>query len=211
MNQKPWNYIILLALSLLMSLIVFYFMSFLISKGKNPKLLGDQNVSIEFLLNTPLDELELRSRRLPKKPKEEKPAPEIPKLKIQQTKMEKPDLSSKLPQLDLPDNFQSDSLGAAVAAQGAKDSAATPVFSIRPEYPMQARLKNIEGFVFLKFDITETGQTDNISVLQASPPQIFNRSAIQAFRKWKFKAKIENGKPVRQKNQKRKIKYELDK
>ena len=208
-NQSLGRSFVFLAFAVLMSLGVFYFMSVLVFTNSEPKFSGDQNVSIEFLLNASLDELELRSRRLPKKPKEEKPPPETPKLKIQQTELEKPDLSSHLPQLDLPDDFQSDSQGAGVAVQGAADSAVTPIFQILPIYPRKARLQNIEGFVVLKFDITETGQVDNISVIQASPPQIFNSSAVQALRKWKYKAKIENGKAVRQNNLKKRLDFIL--
>ena len=185
---------------------IFYLMSVLISTGKNPKSASDQNVSVEFLLNKSIDELELRARRLPKKPEEEKPPPETPKLKTQQAELEKPELSSHLPQLELPEDFQSDKKGASVAGQAMRDSAVTPIFRMNPIYPRRAALQNIEGFVILKFDIMETGQVDNISVIQASPPQIFNSSAVQALRKWKYKPRIEDGKAIRQKN----LKVQLD-
>ncbi|MCZ0932004.1 MAG: energy transducer TonB, partial [Oligoflexia bacterium] len=87
-----------------------------------------------------------------------------------------------------------------------QDREGTPIFRIQPLYPRRAALQNIEGFVILQFDITAGGYTDNITVIQASPPQIFNSSAVQALRKWKYKPKIENGKPVRQKN----LKVQLD-
>ncbi len=210
LNQKLRYYFFLMLTSTLISLGVLYFMSFLISTGKNPKFSIHQNVNIEFLLNTPLDELELRSRHLPKKPKQKEPAPEKPKLKIQQTKLEKPDLLFSLPQLDLPDNFQSDSKGINAGGQVSHNREATPIFRINAIYPRRALLQRIEGFVVLKFDITETGQTDNVSVMQASPPQIFNESAIQALRKWKYKAKIENGRPVRQKNLEVTLVFEME-
>ena len=203
---KQRKYVVFLAGSILTSLGIFYFMSLLISAGKNPKGAVDQNVSIEFLLNASVDELELRSRRFPKKPEKEEPPPETPKINIQQTEMKKPLLLSHLPQLELPDDFQSDSQGAYVSGQAVQNSSVTPIFRMNPIYPRKAALQNIEGFVVLKFDITKTGQVDNISVMQASPPQIFNSNAIQALRKWKYKPRIENGKAVRQTN----IKVQLD-
>ena len=183
-----------------MSMLVFYFMSILIGTGKNQKGTAHQNISIEFLLQSNLDELELRSRRLPKKPKDKEPPPDTPKLKIKQDELKKPELASQLPALELPEDFQSDNKGSGVAGYTNQDRGVSPVFRINPIYPRRAALQNIEGFVILQFDITETGQTDNISVIQASPPQIFNSNAIQALRKWKYKARIENGKPVRQTN-----------
>ena len=200
------KYFIFLSSSFLMSLFVFYFMSLLISTGKNPKKADNQNIQINFLLNSQIDDLELRSRRTPKKPKEEKPPPTSPKLKIQQTELKKPEMISQLPKLDLPDDFQSDDKRAGIASQSNTDREVTPIFRIQPTYPRRAALHNIEGFVILEFDITETGETDNITVIQASPPQIFNSNAIQALRKWKYKPKIENGKTIRQNG----LKVQLD-
>lgn len=198
--------IVFLLFAVLISFGFFYFMSVLISTGINQKNFDRQDISIEFLMNAHQDDLEIRSRLLPKKPEEEKPPPETPKLKVQQIEMEKPKLSSKLPQLELPDDFQSDETGANVAGGVMSDRAVTPVFRMNPVYPRRAALQNIEGFVILKFDITKLGQVDQISIIQASPPQIFNTSAIQALRKWKYKPRMEDGKLVRQKN----LKVQLD-
>ena len=194
------------SLALLVSLFIFYFMSLLISMEKNLTKTGRQDININFLLNAKLDELELRSRWRPKKPKQEEPPPETPKLKIQQKELQKPEMTSQLPQLDLPEDFQSDEKGASASAHDNQDRAATPIFRIQGAYPRQAALRNIEGFVILQFDITPEGSTDNITVIQASPPQIFNSSAIQALKKWKYKPKLKDGKPVRQKN----LKVQLD-
>ncbi len=179
-------------------------MSVLISKG-NLLSADNSNPNIEFLFQADLKELELRSRRLPKKPEAENPPPTAPKLKIMPTELKKPKLSPDRPQLETVDDFSSD-LEGHTPGSPSQDSAGSPVFRIQPIYPRRAALQNIEGFVILKFDITETGQTDNISVLQASPPQIFNSSAIQALRKWKYRPKIEQGQAIRQNN----IKVQLD-
>ncbi|MCY4321664.1 MAG: energy transducer TonB [Bdellovibrionaceae bacterium] len=203
LNKK---YIGLSTIALLVSLFIFYFMSILISTGKQPIQKENQNINISFLLDPKIESLELRDRRLPKKPKQEDPPPETPKIKIQQRELQKPEMISQLPQLDLPTDFQSDEKGTGVSSQINKDREVTPIFRIQPIYPRRAALQNIEGFVILQFDITSSGFTDNITVLQSSPPQIFNSSAIQALKKWKYKPKLENGKPVRQTN----LKVQLD-
>ena len=207
-NSVQKKYTVFLFVAILVSLGIFYFMSVLISTGKNQKFVENQDVNIEFLLHDSIENLKLRSRQLPKKPEEEEPPPETPKLKVQQTEMEKPELISQLPQLELPEDFQSDEKGASVG-QAIRDQEVTPIFRMKPIYPRRAALQNIEGFVVLKFDITEQGQVDNISVIQASPPQIFNSNAIQALRKWKYKPRIENGKAIRQKNLQVQLDFEL--
>ena len=196
---------LLFFLSLFISFFLFYIMSVLISSGKNLYGKSDKDANIYFLINESIDELELRDRRRPKKPKQEEIPPETPKIKVQQTEIQKPEMSSSLPDLELPTDFNVD--GVLGVGQGmSQNTEVTPIFRINPSYPRQAALKQIEGFVILQFDITESGETDNISILQASPPQIFNSSSIQALKRWKYKPKMEEGKPVRQND----IKVQLD-
>ena len=211
LNAKWEKYLLLPFAALSLSLFLFYLMSLLVFKESKIKSLSNGNINISFLLDSSFEDLEFRSRRIPKKPEEIKPPPEIPKLKFQKLELEKPELLSSLPSLELPNDFHSDKKGAAVSNGGMQDSEVSPLFRVQPIYPRKALLQNTEGFVVLQFDITETGQVDNIFVIQANPPQIFNLSAIQALRKWKYKAKIEKGKPVRQKNLKVKIKFQITK
>ncbi len=57
--------------------------------------------------------------------------------------------------------------------------------------------QGLKGWVKLSFDITEKGLADNIEVTDSSPNNIFDAAAICSLRQWKFKPKIENGKPAR--------------
>lgn len=80
----------------------------------------------------------------------------------------------------------------------AKINEAWPVKRIEPSYPEKAIEENIEGFVVIEFDITETGTTDNIQVVQSSPKGVFDKNALMAFKQWEFKPAVTNGKGVRQ-------------
>ncbi len=51
--------------------------------------------------------------------------------------------------------------------------------------------------MILQFDVTEEGSVENPVVLEAKPPGIFDRSALRAAAKFKYKPKILNGQPVR--------------
>ena len=208
--DKRLKNFILIPVAVFISMGLFYFMSVLISQDQELKS-SDENIGVDFLLNVKMEDLEIRSRRLPKKPDSPKPPPETPKLKVQTKELEKPSMNTDLPQLDLPEDFQSDPQGASGAGGLHQNQEVSPIFRIQPSYPRRAAIEGIEGFVILKFDITETGQTDNISVLQASPPQIFNSSAIQALKQWKYKAKQVEGKPIRQNNLKVQLDFTLQK
>lgn len=66
----------------------------------------------------------------------------------------------------------------------------------QPKYPARAIAKSIEGYVDVKFDITKIGTTKNISVVRAQPEGIFDRAAVNAVKRWRYRPKMEEGKAV---------------
>ncbi|WP_232365107.1 energy transducer TonB [Salinimonas marina] len=80
----------------------------------------------------------------------------------------------------------------------AKASHATPVKTVNPAYPESAEAQGQEGFVVLKFDITEQGNTDNIRVIESEPAGVFDENAKKAFSHWQYKPRIQNGQAQRQ-------------
>src|SRR5690554_4265881 len=84
---------------------------------------------------------------------------------------------------------------AAPAAPAAPQQASEvmPLNEVMPEYPDMARRRGIEGFVRLGFTINANGRVENIEVLEASPPNVFDRSARRAAARWRFTPGMENG------------------
>ncbi len=76
---------------------------------------------------------------------------------------------------------------------------AIPVFKMEPRYPRKAARSRIEGWVKIEFVITEKGTVTNAKVVDSRPRRTFDRSAVQSIRKWRFKPKILDGKPVQRK------------
>ena len=72
----------------------------------------------------------------------------------------------------------------------------TPLVRIPPEYPMSARAKRIEGYVILRFTVTETGAVSNPEVLRSDPPRVFDRAATRAVLRWKYQPQMVDGKPT---------------
>lgn len=84
--------------------------------------------------------------------------------------------------------------------EDSKINLATPVKRVNPVYPQQAVTENIEGEVVLRFDISATGATNNISVVSAKPEGMFDESAVTALAQWQYKPRIQGGKALPQKD-----------
>ncbi|GEA06917.1 hypothetical protein KUL42_16780 [Alteromonas sp. KUL42] len=63
-----------------------------------------------------------------------------------------------------------------------------------------------DGWVRMSFDITSSGTTENIKVIDSSPSGIFESEAIKALSKWKYKPKFIDGVAVKQTD----LKVQLD-
>jgi len=69
----------------------------------------------------------------------------------------------------------------------------TPLVDIPPEYPRRAQAAGIEGQVTLQFTVNADGRVENIRILSAEPPGVFDRAARRAVSRWRFAPRRENG------------------
>ncbi|MET1257532.1 energy transducer TonB [Aliikangiella maris] len=67
------------------------------------------------------------------------------------------------------------------------DGGAEPLTITNPRYPRDAAMNNVEGWVFLEFDLDENGHPINLTVLDSSPGDIFVEGASNAILKWTFR------------------------
>lgn len=141
------------------------------------------------------DELRTRDRRIPKKPPPPKDPPPPPKLQVEQINQP----MQNLPQLDMPEldvplvGGSGMFLGNFARVDRKAEGDIIPVVRIPPQYPREAALAKIEGWVKVEFVITEVGTVKDARVVEAHPSRVFNRSAIRAILRWKFKPRIIDG------------------
>ena len=62
-----------------------------------------------------------------------------------------------------------------------------------PEYPRKAYRDEVEGFVDLELTIGPNGRVEDVAILQAEPRQVFERAAIRAVMRWRYKPPSDDG------------------
>ncbi len=174
---------------------LFLFMFKLISSG------GGNNEELEAIAGIHFgpvdipDDVMTKNRRIPRKPPPPKNPPPPPKMqisKVDQTVQNMPKLD--LPELDIPmTGGEGMFIGNFATIDKTAEGDIIPIVTIRPMYPRDAAMQGLEGWVELEFTITAIGTVKSPRVIDAKPKRIFNREALRAILKWKFKPRIVDG------------------
>ena len=69
-----------------------------------------------------------------------------------------------------------------------------PIRIQKATYPEEAREKQLQGQVWVKFSVSESGDVTGVEVISGDP--VLAQAAADAAKKWKFKLFIKNGKPI---------------
>ena len=69
--------------------------------------------------------------------------------------------------------------------------------TITPDYPEDADRQRVSGTVRLQLKIEADGRVSDVEIVHADPPELFNESAIRAFRDARFAPAQRSGRPVR--------------
>ena len=89
------------------------------------------------------------------------------------------------------------------------DGDASPIFRVNPPYPMAAVTRNLEGHVIVEFTVTRLGTVTDIVVVE-STHSVFNKPAIQAVSKYRYRPRIVGGEPVDVTGVQLKLTFELE-
>jgi len=76
--------------------------------------------------------------------------------------------------------------GGFVFEAGDLDQPPRVIVHTAPLYPTQAQMREIEGFVEVRFLVDDQGRVSNITVLNASPPGLFDDAVVRAVGTWRF-------------------------
>jgi len=76
-----------------------------------------------------------------------------------------------------------------------QDADYQPLVKVAPIYPNRATVLGLSGWVLVRFTITTTGAVRDIEIVESSDP-IFERAAVQAAAKFKYKPRVLDGVPI---------------
>ena len=201
LSLKPQlRYLSALILGVLISLGLFFLMQSLIDSGEQNTNASSEGQIMEFIRIREDETLSIKDRRKPKKPKPPKEPPPPPKLIVE--KQVKPTMNRikiEIPNIDLPSIAGGGPFLGNWAGNPLAEGDVLPIVRIDPQWPREALIEGIEGYVVVEVTIGADGSVKDVRVIQAEPKRMFDRNVIRAVLKWKFKPRIINGVAVERK------------
>ncbi len=174
------------------SIALFWLMQFMISNNQQGLAKVANLQMTEFIRLKKDSNLNTKDRRIPEKPKPNK-RPPPPKMNMQANPIKNIQPKMEVPDLDLPLELTHMGMKGVQIGVGNISTNVIPLVRIAPRYPMRAANRRIEGWVKVQFTITKEGTVTDAIVVDSEPKNTFDRAALSAIKRWKFKAKIIEG------------------
>jgi TonB family protein len=67
---------------------------------------------------------------------------------------------------------------------------------VPPEFPSKALSQRVSGAVTVEYTVDTNGDPRDVRIIEATPPGVFDHSAVTAVKKWHYDPVIANGSPV---------------
>lgn len=91
---------------------------------------------------------------------------------------------------------------------GISDGEYLPIVKVAPVYPNRALTRGLEGYVIVEFTVTPQGTTRDAVVIE-STSSLFERAAVEAALKFKYKPRVIDGQAVEVPGVRNKITFEI--
>lgn len=160
-------------------------------------------IGIDFVRVQRDEESQTKDRALkrPSKVEPEEPPPPPKLTQPNRPNIDKASMSADLGAFDL----------AGLNLNAPVDGDTLAIVRVLPRYPSRALSRGIEGWVLMEFAIDELGLAVNPVVIESEPPGIFDRAALSAVKRWKYRPMIEDGRPRMRPGVRQLISFEIAK
>ncbi len=188
-------------------------MTFLLFWGMQALIAGGNDVMTEPAKGNVLDFIRLKQEEavVKKERKPQKPA----KPKEPPPQMTPPQMQQANPNANaVKSSFTADIQEGAGLSGGLSldsgDGDYLPIVKVAAVYPRRAQSRGIEGYVIVEFVVTKTGAVSQAIVVKAEPEGVFDRAALDAVAKFKYKPRIVDGVAMEVAGVQNRITFEID-
>lgn len=191
------RYLVSLVLGLFIAGLLFALMHYLVS-GTDRGQVAAQNVQfVDFVRVKRNEQTRTKERQVPEKPEPPKkpPPPQISAAQTD-TRPQPPQLNINMPNIGTAVGGAGPYLGNPFTGMSTGDGDVIPIVQVEPRYPREAARNCLSGEVLIELTILEDGSVASPQVVESNPPRVFDREALRAVAKWKFKPRIIDGRPV---------------
>ncbi len=197
--------------SLIIAFLLFVIMQLMIKPDMSLFSKKGDHAYLNFVRVKPTDQMiETKDRKLPDEPPPPEQPPSAPEMTVPNDAapaQSTPQLSMKMPSMAMPINASGGPVigtpgasggGNGLGQVGVMDADVVALLKVPAKYPRKAKVAKIEGYVKLKIVIRPDGTVSTAKVIESKPKRLFDKAAKDAVLRYKFKAKIIDGVPVKQ-------------
>lgn len=199
------RYILAGTLALIMTLALLWGMQTLIAGGNNAMTAAPKGNVLDFI-RLKKEEALVKKERKPQKPAKPKEPP--PPMNAPQMQQANPNANAV--KSSFAAEIQTDMGLTGGMSLDSGDGDYLPIVKVAAIYPRRAQSRGIEGFVIVEFVVTKTGAVTNAVVVQGQPEGVFDRAALDAVAKFKYKPRVVDGVAMEVAGVQNKISFEID-
>ena len=193
-----------MAMAVLITFGLFFFMQALIATGEGL----DEPLNVVKIIDSTMPDIELEVIEEIDKPELIEEITEVvEEVERQVTISDGPDLNIDRSQVQMDTGLELSN-----ASISATDGDYLPLVAIAPQYPTRAAQRGIQGWCLVSFTVDGLGNVveETITVVDAEPANIFNRSSERAAARFKFQPRVVDGKGVEVAGVQYLFRYELE-
>jgi protein TonB len=197
------RYAFSVVIGVVVTLSLLFVMQLLIATGKAALTKPRDRAQLEFVRVRRNESLNVEDFTPEKPPKPPETPPETPPQDMDNIDPDAPTVSVAPPEVSANTDIGGPS-GMNIA-----EGDYLPIVRVAPVYPARALSRGLEGYVDMQFTVTPTGTVAD-PVVMFSTSSLFDRAAIRAVLKFKYKPRVVDGVPVSVPGVKTRITFQIE-
>lgn len=198
------RFAIALMISVAVTLSLLFVMQILIATGKDAITENTVGRLLEFVRVPRQETTEVKERKPEKPPQPQEQPPDMPEPQMD-------DINPNAEAINIAPVAVNADIDVGLGFGGSfSDGDYLPIVKVAPIYPRRAQTRGIEGYVIVEYTVTKQGTVKDVVVIEADPPNIFDRAAMQSALKYKYKPRVIEGDAVEVPGVQTIIRFELE-